>query len=456
MKIILGAFALVSFVTAAVAADLPYLDKDFACTPAADADRYVREFNIDLNSFGGKELCNGAVDTKKLFNDLTLVEKSEFAPDAGHNLVRNFVPANDYYEWLKRETRGIERGNDMPAATAYNSGGYFTMQDGWAKLTTLGRVGTVIHEARHTEGYYHIRCAMGPYAGSSMSGCDNNYAYGGSHGVEMEYYARVVLQSKNLHPVYKSMARLMALGRANFVFNQPVIRKREAVVLVDAATARPVILADNNLVERAHAVEGGDQIFRLKRTSSGANLFFGEKAAALDLYDNGAGAAFIQDDYSYFKLLLMPRPNQPASIADAEEFDVGNMRYFVAMDPSGRLSSYNFPQGEWFRAGNPVAGAARLSPFEPSGAQGLFVVTTAGDVMPFDASTRRLGGALPAKWPTQLAAVAKYGNIVLHLQADGTVHFVGNRDVEPYPPLEGRVFSQMVNAPLYDSFDVAP
>ena len=231
MRTLLFIFALSLSVSArAAGSDLPYQDGDFGCIAKAEADRYVRDFGIDLNSFGGLELCNPAKDTKKLFNDLQLIEKAEFAPDASHNLIRAFVPYQSYYSWMKSETRGMERGNDVPYATAYNSGGYFTMQDGWAALSTLGRVGTVIHEARHTEGYRHYACSHGPYGASSTPGCDTSYSQGGSHAVEMEYYARVVLDAKNLHPVYKSMARLMALGRTNFVFNETPIRKREALL----------------------------------------------------------------------------------------------------------------------------------------------------------------------------------------------------------------------------------
>ena len=119
------------------AQDMPYLDTAFACTDPADAERYIRDFNIDVPSFGGMELCNSQVDTKKLLNDLEILEKGRFSADGSNKFIRGFVAANNYYNWMKGETRGVERGQDVPYATAYNSGGYFTMQDGWAKRSCL-------------------------------------------------------------------------------------------------------------------------------------------------------------------------------------------------------------------------------------------------------------------------------------------------------------------------------
>jgi len=171
---------------------MPYMDGDFACISQTQAQKYVKDFRIDTQSFGGFELCNSAVDFKKLMNDFVIIENGRFQKVLGQNnlFIRDFLQGQDYYTWAKSQTRGVERGQDIPTATAYNSGGYFTMQDGWARSSTLGRVGTFIHEARHTAGYRHYPCQQGSYQGSSMAGCDSSYSQGGSHAVEMEYYAK--------------------------------------------------------------------------------------------------------------------------------------------------------------------------------------------------------------------------------------------------------------------------
>lgn len=431
-------------------ADLPFRDGDFACTTQADASRYTSDFGIDEQSFGGRELCNSATDTKKLFNDLSLIEKTEFNADGGHSFVRGFVPLRNYYSWMKGETRGMNRADDIPWATAYNAGGYFTMQDGWAALSTLGRVGTVIHEARHTAGYRHYACSSGPYGGSSSSGCDTSYNQGGSHAVEMEYYARVVLQAKNLHPAYKSMARLMLLGRSNFVFNEKPMRTREGLL---ARAGGRLILVDgqNKPVDREiPAAEAGAV---LKRTSFGASLVKGYKAVAVDVYGFSNNGYAMEDDYSYYKLYKTPRAGGPQSVQDVEEIDIGTRRYMAYLADGGKVYSYNFPAGAWHPASGALSGAQAFVTVAPSGERGLFAVKGDGAVHPFDLSLRRFGNALGTRWPADTRAYAYLGQNLLRLGVDGQVRTTSG---EPVDAFRGLNVSELVNIPLYDAFEVAP
>jgi hypothetical protein len=426
----------------AARAELPYLDQDFACFDRSAADRYVREFSVDVNSFGGLELCDNNRDTKKLLNDLYLIEKTEFAAPVNHPFIRGFVDRNNYYGWMRSQTRGVDRGHDIPYATAYNSGGYFTMQDGWAVLSTLGRVGTIIHEARHTAGYRHYPCSSGPYGDSSVSGCDTTYNQGGSHGVEMEYYARVVLEAKNLHPAYQAMARLMALGRSNFVFNEQPMKKREALLALSGNKA--LLIDNNNVVElAAPVVRPGD---RLKRTSFGASIFDAAnlKASAIDLY--GDASRDLADDYSYFKL-FHERSRVPASVADVEEIDSGKLRFFTVLNESGSIQSYNFPRGEWFAPSAPAAGATSLITLSPEGKSGLFAVKSDGTILPFDLKARRFGSPLATRWPLGVASYAMLGSRLVALMNDGSI--VDSSGTSLFQDVQS-----MVNVPLYDAFQV--
>ncbi len=430
---------------------IPVDDENFACTEAADAQRYAREFNIDISSFGGMELCNAQKDTKKLFNDLTIIEKAEFTPIQGsHSFIRGYVDGRNYFSWLKRNTRGVDRGNDYPAATAYNSGGYFTMQDGWAKLSTLGRVGTIIHEARHTEGYGHIPCHHGPYGGSSMAGCDRDYAQGGSHGVEMEYYARVVLESRNLHPVYQSMARLMAMGRTNFVFNTRAMQQREAVMISDGQVAKLFDGDTQKDIVLQNTVQG-----TLKHTSFGASFVKGLESVALDIYGLLQGGESRKDDYSYFKLLRQEGIGRPANAVEFEERDLGDRRYFVALTSDGRMASYVFPQGKWGRVSNQaVAQASRIVTVAPNGQDGIYVLGRDGSITPFDVRNGQYNSALDVKWPEGVVALARgANNAVFELRADGELRMKSGSNSLPVFK-DGRAWNQMVNVPVYDAFQV--
>jgi hypothetical protein len=446
---LLFSFLFVLSTHSALAADLPYKDGDFGCFSQADATRYINDFSVNVDSFGGLELCNNAKDTKKLLNDFSLIEHTLFEADQKHGFIRGIVHVNDYYGWMKTQTYGVERGNDVPFATAYNRNGYFTMQDGWAVLSSLGRVGVVIHEARHTAGFPHYQCKSGPYAGSNVPGCDTGITQQGAHGVEIEYYTRVVLDGKNLSPVYQSMARLMALGRANFVFNEQPMRTREGLL---ALAGGKTLLADGSGPVVARELPNVESGSRLKRTSAGASLVKGQKAVAVDIYGQSTGSA-LSDDYSYYKLFQTPRQNAPTAVLDSEEIDLGKERYFAALDANGSLVSYDFANGAWFRGVNSGAGSQALVTRAPNGQAGLFVVKSDGSILPFDFDSRRFGAALKDRWDSNTRAYALLGNQLVVLSAAGAV--LAARTGAAIPAFAGQQVTDLVNVPLYDAFEVA-
>lgn len=423
--------------------NIPYKDTDFACISASEADKYINDFNINTNSFGGKELCNSEVDTKKLLNDIRIVENGRFTSGT-NNLIKNFVDGTQYYNWLKSQTRGVERGNDTPWATAYNSGGYFTMQDGWAHLSTLGRVGTFIHEARHTSGYFHIPCKQGPYQGLNLAACDSNYSYGGSHAVEMEYYAKVSVQGVNFHPVYKKMARLMAIARSNFVFNTPVIQPHEAVLALrqDGSAAE---LFDNgkNYLREAPEFAG-----RLKRTSFGAVVFDGIHAFVIEMYKNTGFPDLIEDTYSYYKLM-----KEAQNIKDYEEFDSGIKRYVVKISQDNRLAAFNFPKGEWGpeqQISFPVLKTMTSIPGETK--SGMYVIGTDGKVYSYIPESQRLENK-NTTWDPLNKEVVLYKNQNLILRQDGRIYAQSANSLQPWSE-SSNLFSGLITVPIYDAFDV--
>lgn len=428
----------------AIAQQLPYVDQDFSCISSQEAQRYINDFKIDADSFGGIELCDSKVDSKKLFNDLQIIEQGQFEKDSSNLLIKSFVPADQYYPWMRSQTRGMNRGNDVPYATAYNRWGYFTMQDGWAKLSTLGRVGTVIHEARHTAGYRHYPCNKGPYMGASLDGCDQSYSQAGSHAIEMEYYARVSVTGKNFHPVYKSMARLMAMGRSNFVFNASPIQKREALLAMGDFNT-PVLFDGSRKIAR----EGSDFVGRLKRTSFGAALFNGLQAVALDMYEVTAFRPSRNDDYSYFKLLLSN--NKFGELKDFEEFDLNQKRYVAAISKSNELATYNFPRGGWNSPQATSLNIERSSTRLPTGEEGYFLVDQTGAIHSLNAETQQLT-ALGKTWDPQILSVAQYNSKTLLLKTNGSI-YQKNRDGSETLFDQDR-YSEMVSVPLYDAFEV--
>jgi hypothetical protein len=425
---------------------LPVFDSEFECTPILKAEQYVRDFNIDVRSFGGMELCQPQVDTKKLFNDLFIIEEGKFLPQTQHPLIGNFVDSGRYYSWLKSQTESVERGNDVPWATAYNSNGNFTMQDGWAQLSTLGRVGVVIHEARHTEGYRHIPCSSGPYAGSNLPGCDPSFSYGGSHGVEMEYYARVVVYGENFHPLYKKMARLMALGRTNFVFNKKVIEPREALFLVKQDGTEGRLIDGSRFYPREIAGNGF-----LKRTSFGPTLFTPQMAFSLEAYEWLGDSRPTDDGYSYFKLLTL-KNGQPSGQApkDLEEYDQGNKRYLAGIDYQNRFGLYDFPKGAWgnFRtlSGHPMGFKTQYRD-----QRGLFIILDSYKIVQVQPDQDRVAETTMTWDMADVSYVVGPNQEVLQLKTDGVIRTM---DGQVWAPTQDAFWGQAINIPMYSGFEV--
>ena len=442
--------ALASRAAAAPDQNMPYMDGDFSCLSQAQAQKYVKDFKVDTQSFGGFELCNSAVDFKKLMNDFAIIESGRFQnnSDQQNLFIKNFLQGQDYYTWSKSQTRGVERGQDIPTATAYNSGGYFTMQDGWARSSTLGRVGTFLHEARHTAGYRHYPCQQGSYQGSFMAGCDSSYSQGGSHAVEMEYYAKVSTQGVNFHPVYKKMARLMAMARANFLFNTPVLQKREALFGLTSDKQKGLLFENGKWSEREiPAVVDG----QLKRASFGATIFDSAQAFAIDMYQNSGFSDLVLDTYSYFKILL----DKNEKNKHFEEFDLGTQRFIVKIDNQNQISSFEFANGDWgrsyqlpFSVGQVVTQVPQLKDI------GFYMVKTDGKIAVFQPKEARIAELQNVVWDNSIIKFYALNGERIYLKKDGVLYAESAGQLTPWSQSRDFVFSDVVTVPLYNGFDV--
>ncbi len=424
---------------------LPVFDADFTCLTDSQAQTMVNDFHIDVQSFGGVELCNGDVDSKKLFNDLTVVKDGTFRSD---NVFIKDLLTTSYYDFLKKNTYGVRRKNDVPTATAYNQKGYFTMQDGWTQLSTLGRVGTIIHEARHTEGYRHVVCNQGPYKMTFVSGCDSDYAYGGSHAVEMEYYAKVVVRGENFHPLYKKMARLMGLARSNFVFNTPVIQRREALLVRTEKNHGFLVNSKLEVVPRELPESPG----HLKTSSSGGVLFEGSRAWALDLYSKDHATDLISDAYSYFKLLK--DNDSPKNLKEFDELDKGGLRFVIGLNQNNEYGFFEFKDGNWTSFVSSGLNVEKTLTSNAQGETGLFFVDNnhkAHKMNLIDRTVDPVGSDLAVD---DVAYTQAFENS-FRLDSQGKV-FIRAKDTDFWTevPVSGEKIVEMITVPLYDAYEV--
>ncbi len=392
-----------------------------SCSDTPASPRYVRELNIKTSSFGDTKICD-------LVHSLQLIEDGEFIDSESSPFVRDFVDGELYYVWLREHIRSLESGNDLPETTASNSAGHITLQKHWHRLSSLARAGSLIHEARHTEGHSHTTCESGPYKDSPILGCDENFDQGGAHAVETEYYARVAEQGRNFHPAFKAMAKLMLRQRSQTVFNQDPLAEREQLLV---RTTEGWMRVDTNGKEVLSWDFTDSASLQLKTTSLGPALF-----------DLPLGAWLIRlqpfavplDGNSFFKRLnLAP----PSGMVDAEEFETGLRRYLYAADDQNHLFAYNFGQSTWTSGGH-HHGLKRLVTINPLGQTGLFIVFDNDTYCPIRASDLTCDRS-PSSWPTGSKRFVHYQNSLLRLDENGKVY-----------DSQGRIWNDLANETVLD------
>lgn len=423
-------------------------EDDSSCFDSQSAKTYILDLNINVESFGGNELCQNNSELKKLLSDLYILQMGQFSEGAPHALNPGFIKSSQYYPWLKSQTKEIEREKNTDRTPAFNSQGRIVLQHSWPLQSTMDRIGTLIHEARHTTGYPHERCAQGPYVEMYGFNCDRSFSHGGAHAVEIEYYARVALYGRNFHPMYQSMARLMAMARGNFVFNKPALTQREGLLI--QTDSGHFWLSDNQRWLFRPPLRVGNRMVNglLKRTSFGASLFSGNRAFAIDLYKNKESEP-LTDLFSYFKIIN----DMNITAREFEEFDINNKRIVLSISNDNRFSTFNFSQSDW-RPYLPLDFTPlHSSTVSPTYDTGYFVIDTDYNVHAFDSNTYRFIKT-NKHWDSEILGLAKVnGDLLALTKHKKLLKFVDQRWIElPLPP--GVKINQMATVPLFQEMDL--
>jgi hypothetical protein len=187
---------------------------------------------------------------------------------------------------------------------------------------------------------------------------------------------------------------------------------------------------------------------QLKRTSFGAVIFNGLQAVALDVYEMTGFRSKTNDDYSYFKLLGM---NQMGSLRDFEEYDVNQKRYVTAVTASNQLATYNFPKGSWNSPATLPLTVERTASTLPTGEKGYFLMNNVGDIYSVNADNQQVTST-GKKWDAQVQSAALFGGKILLLKNDGAIYQKNADGTEAL--FDNGKYTQMVNVPLYDAFEV--
>jgi hypothetical protein len=172
-------------------------------------------------------------------------------------------------------------------------------------------------------------------------------------------------------------------------------------------------------------------------------VFYGTSTLTLDLYGRRGELSSIQDDYSYFKLLLLDKGQGSDPLRDLEEVDIGTRRFAVGLKQDGTISSYQFGVGRWGDFANKNPNAAALVPTLPTGERGVFIRHADGTVVP-----------MVNKWPGDVAAAAIVNGKLVVLKSSGLTIMWNGQEWVPIPVLKNIAVAQLVSSPIYDAFVV--
>jgi len=258
----------------------------------------------------------------------------------------------------------------------------------------------------------------------------------------------VSTQGVNFHPVYQKMARLMAIARANFLFNTPVLQKRETLFALSNDRRQGYLLENNKWIQREIPVQDNSQ---LKRSSFGAVMFDSVKAYAIEMYQNSGFSDLVLDTYSYFKILL----DKNEKIKHFEEFDLGTQRFIVKIDESNQISSFEFSRGEWGRSYPlPFSVSQIVTQVPQLKDTGFYIIKPDGKVAIFQPREARVAELQNVTWDSSVVKFYNVDGQRIYLKTDGKLYVENSNQLLLWDKAMDFIFSDIVAVPLYNGFDV--
>jgi hypothetical protein len=198
--------------------------EEMPCYGSQQVENWKTEFDIDLSSFpSGNYYCDNSHPLKKIFNIFQYLQDQNFEssnPLGGFE--KGFVRTS-YWDFVKARIAHIQYNNstEFYYMATNDEEGNLNIYPGLFIIPLIGQVASLIHEARHFDGFHHLECKKGLYKGKL--GCDLRYEDAGSYAVELEYALRVLHKGVNFSPAAKEIMakKLIPLRRDNNFIESP-------------------------------------------------------------------------------------------------------------------------------------------------------------------------------------------------------------------------------------------
>lgn len=207
-------------------AGAPAADASPACLDAAVVAELRAKFILPPST-ENIDLCQPSSRGYKILEALSLIRTLNFE---NTNLVNPFNAGNLPTEFWSFFTSRVQKIEEMSTERSCINVVAFTigaMKDGIlyacplffdADKSTFERVAVMLHEARHFDGFSHIRCEHGP--GLGKNSCDESMEQGGPWSIYIEALAKMALVPSALNSAQRAAAKVVALKAADIYLNK--------------------------------------------------------------------------------------------------------------------------------------------------------------------------------------------------------------------------------------------
>jgi len=204
----------------------------------------VREIRRDIKFKGDAELdrCNPKNVVFQVVKAIQFIKGFKGAGSTTGPFALN-VLKDSPFEYFKKRVDTIvfadPDGHCASGAIAYvwgdleqERGRLYICSEAFSRLSFVYRASALLHEARHFDGFLHVRCVRGLFRFSTDEACDRSYQEAGSYGVDVAFFLRVA-QEPTMSPVLRRSARMEAARSLIMRFNSLPADLKDGAFLTD-------------------------------------------------------------------------------------------------------------------------------------------------------------------------------------------------------------------------------
>lgn len=177
----------------------------------------VQAITKDFSFFGNAQfdLCDEENPLTKIIQALLFIKDVKFRPSGGGAFNQNVLTEHPYSYFKKRiENIVLDENCESSSVVAYVLRGdndkTVYICPTFYETSVLERADTLVHEARHQDGFDHVNCTRGSFKhNANNKACDLSYAEKGSYAIGVDFKIKIA-HDPEIHPAIRNNARVSA------------------------------------------------------------------------------------------------------------------------------------------------------------------------------------------------------------------------------------------------------